>query len=91
DVESTVNLQHNCHHGRCGSTSSTPIIQEREKTSQTRSAILHTNDVHFIVNTSSLHNYSQISAATPPSLRSHPFTVADQDALCTSAAVQIRN
>jgi hypothetical protein len=91
DVESTVNLQHDCHHGHCGPTGSTPIIQEREKTSRTRSVILHSNDVRFIVNTSSLHNYSQISAATPPSLRSHPFTVADQNALRTAAAVQIRN
>ncbi|KAJ7256585.1 hypothetical protein C8J57DRAFT_1649924 [Mycena rebaudengoi] len=91
DVESTVNLQHDCHHGHCGPTGSTPIIQEREKTSRTRSVILHSNDMRFIVNTSSLHNYSQISAATPPSLRSHPFTVADQNALCTAAAVQIRN
>jgi hypothetical protein len=50
----------------------------------------HTDDHRFIVNTSSLHNYRQISAAIPANLRSHSFTVENPEALHIAAAVQIR-
>ncbi|KAJ7118420.1 hypothetical protein C8R43DRAFT_1099217 [Mycena crocata] len=63
---------------------------EREKTSITRPRIKHTDDIHFIVNTASLHNYQQILSAIPTSLSPHSFTVADQTSLRLAAAVQIR-
>ncbi|KAJ6632423.1 hypothetical protein B0H10DRAFT_1938045 [Mycena sp. CBHHK59/15] len=90
DIESTVNLQHDCYQGKCGPNGLSPIMQEHEKTSKTRSVILHTDDCCFIINTSSLHNYHQISAATPSSLRSHSFGVGDHTSLRAAAAVQIR-
>ncbi|KAJ6469227.1 hypothetical protein DFH09DRAFT_1294525 [Mycena vulgaris] len=90
DLESAVNLQHDCHRGKCGPYGFTPVIQERERTSKTNPAIHHTDDNNFIVNTASLHNYHQISAATPAPLRTHSFSINDQVALRTSAAVQIR-
>ncbi|KAJ6568206.1 hypothetical protein B0H10DRAFT_1840964 [Mycena sp. CBHHK59/15] len=90
DIESTVNLQHDCYQGKCGPNGLSPIMQEHEKTSKTRSVILHTDDCRFIINTSSLHNYHQISAATPSSLRSHSFGVGDHTSLRAAAAVQIQ-
>ncbi|KAJ6506057.1 hypothetical protein DFH09DRAFT_943370, partial [Mycena vulgaris] len=90
DLESAVNLQHDCHRGKCGPNGFTPVIQEREGTSKTKPAIHHTDNNNFIVNTASLHNYHQISAATPAPLRTHSFSIDDQVALRTSAAVQIR-
>ncbi|KAJ6563201.1 hypothetical protein B0H10DRAFT_1657198, partial [Mycena sp. CBHHK59/15] len=57
DIESAVNLQHDCYHGKCGPHSSVPVQQEREATTITRARIKHTDDVRFIVNTASLHNY----------------------------------
>ncbi|KAJ7180000.1 hypothetical protein C8R43DRAFT_822415, partial [Mycena crocata] len=65
DLESAVNLQHDCHRGSCGPDGTSPVMQEREKTSKTKPVIRHTDDNNFIVNTASLHNYVQIAAATP--------------------------
>ncbi|KAF8172341.1 hypothetical protein K438DRAFT_1448186, partial [Mycena galopus ATCC 62051] len=69
DLESAVNLQHDCYRGKCGPHGTSPIIQEREKTTKTKSIIRHTDDNYFIINTTSLHNYRQISRATLASLR----------------------
>ncbi|KAJ7112256.1 hypothetical protein C8R44DRAFT_833171 [Mycena epipterygia] len=93
DVESTVNLQHDCHFGKCGPHSSASVLirQEREETSITRARIRHSDEDRFIVNMASLHNYRQISSALPISLEAHSFTVEDQAALRVSAAAQIRD
>ncbi|KAJ6545806.1 hypothetical protein B0H10DRAFT_2385904, partial [Mycena sp. CBHHK59/15] len=90
DIESAVNLQHDCHHGKCGPHDSVSVQQEREATTITRARIKHTDDTQFILNTASLHNYRQIRDAIPASLQPHSFTVADQHALRVAAAVQIR-
>ncbi|KAJ7622706.1 hypothetical protein B0H17DRAFT_1151594 [Mycena rosella] len=91
DIESAVNLQHDCHSGKCGphSSVSVSILQEREATSITRARIRHSDDDHFIVNTASLHNYRQISSAIPTSIGTHSFSVDDPSVLRASAAVQI--
>ncbi|KAJ6621770.1 hypothetical protein B0H10DRAFT_1945050 [Mycena sp. CBHHK59/15] len=75
DIESSVNLQHNCYSGKCGPHNSASVLQEREATTITRARIKHTDD--------------QICAAVPTSLRPQSFTVADQDALRIAAAAQI--
>ncbi|KAJ7689755.1 hypothetical protein B0H14DRAFT_2301141, partial [Mycena olivaceomarginata] len=85
-----VNLQHNCHAVKCGPHNSVSVVQERELTSITRAHIQHMDNNCFIVNISSLHNYHQILSAIPASISTHSFTVENQVALRTSAAVQIR-
>ncbi|KAJ6583645.1 hypothetical protein B0H10DRAFT_2198263 [Mycena sp. CBHHK59/15] len=90
DIESAVNLQHDCHRGKCGPHASVSVLQEREATTITRARIKHTDNTRFIVNMASLHNYRQILAAIPAYLHPHSFTVPDQDALRVAAAVQIR-
>lgn len=57
----------------------------------TRPRIRHTDDVRFVVNTTALHNYRQISSAIPRSLSRHSFAVPDQTALRAAAAAQIRD
>ncbi|KAF8181413.1 hypothetical protein K438DRAFT_2169421, partial [Mycena galopus ATCC 62051] len=57
DLESAVNLQHDCIHSKCGPNGTSIVMQEREKTSKTKRVILHNDDNRFIVNTASLHNY----------------------------------
>ncbi|KAJ6625266.1 hypothetical protein B0H10DRAFT_2161888 [Mycena sp. CBHHK59/15] len=91
DIECTVNLQHDCHFGKCGphSSASVAIHQEREETSITRACIWHSDEDCFIVNMASLHNYHQISSTLPTSLTAHSFTIKDQTALWVSAAAQI--
>ncbi|KAJ7755638.1 hypothetical protein DFH07DRAFT_718612, partial [Mycena maculata] len=91
DIECAVNLQHDCHFGKCGPHDSVSILQEREATKITWARIRHTNDNQFIVNMASLHNYRQISAAIPGSVPAHSFSVPDQLALCASAAAQIQD
>ncbi|KAJ7476792.1 hypothetical protein FB451DRAFT_1461207 [Mycena latifolia] len=93
DIECAVNLQHDCHFGKCAphNSVSVSILQEREATKTTRARIRHSDDDHFIVNTASLHNYHQISSAIPSSIAVHSFTVEDQAALRASAAAQIRD
>ncbi|KAF8170969.1 hypothetical protein K438DRAFT_1982253 [Mycena galopus ATCC 62051] len=90
DIECAINLQHNCHAGQCGPHDAVSIVQERETTTVTRARIRHTDDNCSILNTTSLHNYRQIASAIPASIPAHPFTVDNQAALRTSAAVQIR-
>ncbi|KAJ6622345.1 hypothetical protein B0H10DRAFT_2342221 [Mycena sp. CBHHK59/15] len=90
DIESAVNLQHDCHRRKCGPHASVSVLQEREATTITRARIKHTDNTRFIVNMASLHNYRQILAAIPTYLHPHSFTVPDQDALRVAAAVQIR-
>ncbi|KAJ6608563.1 hypothetical protein B0H10DRAFT_1675208, partial [Mycena sp. CBHHK59/15] len=91
DIECGVNLQHDCHLGKCGPHDSVSILQEREVTKITRARIRHADDSQFIVNTASLHNYRQISSAIPTSIGVHSLAVTDQAGLRLSAAAQIRD
>ncbi|KAJ6501774.1 hypothetical protein DFH09DRAFT_1051553 [Mycena vulgaris] len=90
DIESTVNLQHDCADGKCDASGRSPVIQEREKTSKSKAIIKHTDDHRFVLNTCSLHNYHQIASATPIALRLPSFSVEDQPALRAAAAARIR-
>ncbi|KAJ7875162.1 hypothetical protein B0H14DRAFT_2253241, partial [Mycena olivaceomarginata] len=54
DIESAVNLQHDCASGKCVALNTAPILQEREMTRITRPRIRHTDDVRFVVNTTQL-------------------------------------
>lgn len=58
-------MQHDCVNSHCDSTTAVPKKQERLITSQTKDVINHAPTNSYIVNTSSLHNYSWIRAAVP--------------------------
>ncbi|KAH9984740.1 hypothetical protein BJV74DRAFT_797145 [Russula compacta] len=69
DIISAVNLQHNCHYGACGTTGTQALYEEFVK---------HTDSEHYIVNTTSLHNYAHIASALPSHLQTSSFHVEKQ-------------
>lgn len=86
-----MNLQHDCHLGKCEASGIQHLQQEREVTSRSRAVIRHSDSTHFIVNTQSFHNYRQIQEATPANLRNYSHRISDQRNLRAAAAAQIRN
>lgn len=91
DLLCAINLQHDCHRGKCQALDNQEICQEREITSLTRLVVKHTDDNHFIVNVHSLHNYQHIAAAIPLQLRQPTFHVDDEMALHNLASAQVRD
>ncbi|KAF7980223.1 hypothetical protein HWV62_39337 [Athelia sp. TMB] len=90
DIECAVNLQHDCHRGRCSTDGQQTLHQEREATSRTRSITKHSDDDHFIINIQSLHNYKTIANSLPASLRKSAFRVEDEQRLRHAASKGIR-
>ncbi|KAF8599211.1 hypothetical protein BDV93DRAFT_415140, partial [Ceratobasidium sp. AG-I] len=60
-VMGTINLQHRCAHSKCTPNGKRVVRQERQESGVTLSIMNHTDDLHFVVNTFSLHNYKLIS------------------------------
>lgn len=86
-----VNVQHDCHKGKCEAVGSRPIIIERDITTCVQRIVCHTDDTHFIVNTSSLHNYRlllRLTASLPPPAT---FTVADRKLHHNTASAIVRD
>jgi hypothetical protein len=69
DIVCAVNTQHDCAKAACADNGTVAIMQERKESGRTRPAIAHRDDDHFLLNTSSLHNYQHILAVLPPHLR----------------------
>lgn len=74
-----VNLQHDCYSQSC-SLAQIPVRQEREVTQHTRSSVAHSDTIHYILNTHSLHNHEVIERFTL-SLYAHPEILGAQEAL----------
>lgn len=91
DIISLVNLQHNCHRGKCDTTGTQALRQEREATTRSRAVVSHSDQTHFIVNTQSLHNYQHIFNAIPISLRGSSFNIIDPIGLRNQAAAILRD
>ncbi|KIN97721.1 hypothetical protein M404DRAFT_98196, partial [Pisolithus tinctorius Marx 270] len=68
DVICIVNVQHNCVDLKCASFVNHAICQERSKTTQVQKAIHHEPTRKYLLNTYSIHNYTHIRRALPPSL-----------------------
>lgn len=68
DVLCAVNVQHDCQRGACVMNDGRAVFQEREVTKIRRTNIKHLDDRHYVVNTSSLHNYESIQQSLPVSL-----------------------
>lgn len=86
-----VNLQHDCHRGKCETSGTQILHQEREATTRSRTVIKHSDDTHFIVNTQSLHNYQHISRAIPSNLHGSSFNVVDPVGLRNQASAILRD
>ncbi|EIW74160.1 hypothetical protein CONPUDRAFT_18304, partial [Coniophora puteana RWD-64-598 SS2] len=69
DILSSVNIQHDCHAVGCQASGVQHIAQERELTMRTRSVIQHADDINFVINVYSLHNYKTIRDALPLHLK----------------------
>ncbi|KAG8700053.1 hypothetical protein FRC08_004958 [Ceratobasidium sp. 394] len=61
DILGVINLQHRCAFAACTDDGQVIIRQERQDTSATQKAIRHTDDIDFVVNTHSMHNYKLIT------------------------------
>ena len=64
--------------------------QERLQATRTRSILEHVDDIHFVLNTSSLHNHQYIKSAVPPDLYGSSFSVESVPELRRKAAENIR-
>lgn len=91
DIISLVNLQHDCYRGKCDTSGTQHLHQEREITTRTRTIVHHSDQTHFILNTQSLHNYKYIMDAIPIPLRGSSFHVADPTGLRNQAASILRD
>lgn len=90
-VISAVNLQHDCHRGRCEASGSESLRREREVTTSTRTIVKHSDSDHFIVNMHALHNHEHISRVVPLELRASSFKVDDEKKLREDAAMKVRD
>ncbi|KAJ8086260.1 hypothetical protein PM082_005083 [Marasmius tenuissimus] len=95
EILCALNVQHDCYSGDCVSYKETPVRQERQLTSLSRSIVDHSNTPFYILNTHSLHNYSIISGLLPTNLtlnlRRATMSAEDQKVLCERAAAHIRS
>jgi len=81
---------HDCSVGKCSATRDTPLRQERLQATRTRQSLEHVDDIHYILNTHSLHNYQYIKDAVPPDLYGSSFFVESVSDLRLKAAEKIR-
>ncbi|KAG8774581.1 hypothetical protein FRC12_001905 [Ceratobasidium sp. 428] len=92
DLVCTVNLQHDCHQGQCQNDKLIPTYEEREITALKRHLVLHSNSTHFVLNTSSLHNYKNIQRVLPLNIRTRaPSSTYNRLSLRQHAAERIRS
>ncbi|KAJ7733552.1 hypothetical protein DFH07DRAFT_780573 [Mycena maculata] len=64
-VQFVISVQHDCRMGHCQPAVVGKQMQEREETSQEKSLIKHSEDDHFILNMSALHNFTKICRVLP--------------------------
>ncbi|KAJ7732086.1 hypothetical protein B0H14DRAFT_2314270, partial [Mycena olivaceomarginata] len=90
-VQFVISVQHDCRRGDCQPTIVRKELQEREETDRTTSLIKHTDDDHFILNMSALHNSAQLRRALPRSLTDIQPLYGDRLALHKLAAEKARD
>ncbi|KAJ7724046.1 hypothetical protein B0H14DRAFT_2641641 [Mycena olivaceomarginata] len=66
-VQFVISVQHDCRKGDCQPTIVRKEFQEREETNRNISLLHHSDDDHFIVNISALHNSVKLRRALPRS------------------------
>ncbi|KAJ7838296.1 hypothetical protein B0H14DRAFT_3700910 [Mycena olivaceomarginata] len=90
-VQFVISVQHDCRRGDCQPTIVRKELQEREETDRTTSLIKHTDDDHFVLNMSALHNSAQLRRALPRSLTDIQPLYGDRLALHKLAAEKARD
>ncbi|KAJ7351946.1 hypothetical protein DFH08DRAFT_913107 [Mycena albidolilacea] len=76
-VQFVISVQHDCRKGDCQPTIVRKEYQECEETNRNISLIHHSNNDHFIVNMSALHNSVKLRRALPRSFTQVKLLVAD--------------
>ncbi|KAI0631689.1 hypothetical protein C8Q77DRAFT_153458, partial [Trametes polyzona] len=79
DVLAVVNLQHDCYASGCTKQQTVPVLQERQRSTKTRSVVTHMDTNSWILNTHSIHNHEIIKQAVPPELSVFHRVVAEAD------------
>ncbi|KAJ7192460.1 hypothetical protein GGX14DRAFT_305576, partial [Mycena pura] len=64
-IQFVISVQHDCLKGRCQPAVVGKERQEREDTNRNKSLLKHTDDDHFIINMSSLHNFTRLCRVLP--------------------------
>ncbi|KAJ6563257.1 hypothetical protein B0H10DRAFT_2239490 [Mycena sp. CBHHK59/15] len=67
-VQFIMSVQHDCRMGHCQPAVVRKERQEREETNRDKSLIKHTDDDHFIINMSALHNFTKLCRVLPRAL-----------------------
>ncbi|TFY66993.1 hypothetical protein EVJ58_g1912 [Rhodofomes roseus] len=78
DVLFVFNAQHDCDSCSCTATGVEPIIQERQTTTRTRTAIKHTDVERYLINMHALHNADLIRKTLPRSLSAPTYYYEDR-------------
>ncbi|KAF8519952.1 hypothetical protein JB92DRAFT_3112037 [Gautieria morchelliformis] len=68
DIRFMVNVQHDCRTAKCGITGSRVHRQEREATSPTSPALVHADDMQFVLNLNAIHNADLVHETLPRAL-----------------------
>ena len=85
------NAQHDCAAGKCAiKLNAREIRQERQVTTQTQAALVHTNDDKFIVNMHALHNAHRIRETLPRHLTAPIPYLQDRKAKHCELALHLR-
>jgi len=86
-----LNIQHDCPGFGCDTSGVKTIIQERCKTTRTKSVVSHKEDTHFLLNTSSLHNYHEIELFLSPSYPPRRIFVENHEEVRRLMATSLRD
>lgn len=74
-----INVQHDCSAGKCPTTKTGIIQQERQETSRRRAVVTHSATPDFVINMHALHNQQLLRSALPASLREPPVLFNDRE------------
>ncbi|KAF9007712.1 hypothetical protein BDZ89DRAFT_918814, partial [Hymenopellis radicata] len=68
EIQFKISVQHDCRLGQCKPTVMGNERQERQETSREIKLISHTDDDHFILNLTALHNFAEVCRILPREL-----------------------
>ncbi|KAF8514684.1 hypothetical protein JB92DRAFT_3115468 [Gautieria morchelliformis] len=90
DIRFMVNVQHDCRTAKCGVTGSRVHRQEREATSCTSPALVHADDMQFVLNLNAIHNADLVRETLPRALTAPEPLHQDRRSYHDRMAAQVR-
>ncbi|KAF8488776.1 hypothetical protein JB92DRAFT_3249859 [Gautieria morchelliformis] len=90
DIRFMVNVQHDCRTAKCGVTGSRVYRQEREATSRTSPALVHADDMQFVLNLNAIHNADLVHETLPRTLTAPEPLHQDRRSYHDRMAAQVR-